>query len=220
MSATKPAVKTRRKYVSETRRRQAERTRDRVVETARRLFLASGYAGTTIAAIAREARVSEETVFKAFGGKPGLVRAIWQRGLEGRGAVPAEARSDLIRSTATDPEAILDAWGRFVMELAPINAPIFLLARDAAASDPHIADLLREVDAARLERMTTNARGLLERGFVRPGIGLEEARDVLWTYSSLELYELLVMRRGWPIERYGRFVAAGMKAALLPLEGA
>ena len=38
----------------------------------------------------------------------------------------------------------------------------------------------------------------VDRGLLRAEITLEEARDVLWTYSSPELYELLVIRRGWP----------------------
>ena len=53
-----------------------------------------------------------------------------------------------------------------------------------------------EVDGARLIRMEDNARHLYERGDLREGVTLAEARDVLWTYSSPELYELLVLRRG------------------------
>ncbi len=45
---------------------------------------------------------------------------------------------------------------------------------------------------------------------------LDAATDVLWTYSSPELYELLVLRRSWSVERYGRFIADAMIAALLP----
>jgi hypothetical protein len=30
------------------------------------------------------------------------------------------------------------------------------------------------------------------------------------------LYKLLVLRRGWPLERYGKFIAEAMIAALLP----
>jgi hypothetical protein len=41
------------------------------------------------------------------------------------------------------------------------------------------------------------------------------AADILWTYSSPELYELLVLRRGWSAERYGRYVADAMINALL-----
>ena len=38
----------------------------------------------------------------------------------------------------------------------------------------------------------------------------------MWFYSAPQLYELLVMRLGWPLERYGEFVADAMIAALLP----
>jgi len=40
----------------------------------------------------------------------------------------------------------------------------------------------------------------------------------LWAYSSPELYELLVIRRGWPAERYGQFIADALRSALLPAQ--
>jgi len=101
------------------------------------------------------------------------------------------------------------------MEVAPRVAPVLLLVRDAAASDPELAKLQQEMDAARLTRMAHNARTLRDAGHLRKGVTLEAATDVLWTYSSPELYELLIIRRGWSIERYGRFVAEAMIAALL-----
>jgi hypothetical protein len=42
-----------------------------------------------------------------------------------------------------------------------------------------------------------------------------DAANVMWTYTAPELYELLVLRRGMPLETYGRFVADAMIAALL-----
>ena len=129
--------------------------------------------------------------------------------------MPAEQRSDAMRSSETDPRTIIEAWGRFTMEVAPLSAPILLLVRTAAAVDAEMEALLEEASRARLARMEVNARDLLDRGMLREGITLDEARDVLWTYSAPELYELLVLRRGWPLERFGRFVADGMKAALL-----
>ena len=47
------------------------------------------------------------------------------------------------------------------------------------------------------------------RGHLRPGITLAEAADIMWTYSSPGLYELLVTGRGWPPERYGQFKRYG-----------
>ena len=62
------------------------------------------------------------------------------------------------------------------------------------------------------------ARTLHERGDLREGITLEQARDVLWTISPPELYELLVLRRGWSVDRFVAFQAERSIAALLPLE--
>ena len=212
------SVNARRRYDSSGRRERARQTRSQIVNAAEGLFLSGGYAATTVAAIAAAARVSVETIYKGFGGKPGLVRAIVERGLAGAGPVPAEQRSDHIRDTEPDPHQILTAWGTFTTEIGPRVAPILTLARDAAASDPEIAVTLEQISRARLERMTVNARGLSDAGHLRPGITPAEAADILWTYSSPELYELLVIRRGWPAERYGQFIGHALTAALLPAE--
>ncbi len=219
MDVKSPTVNHRRKYDASGRRRQAAQNREATIDVARRVFLSGGYAATTVARIAKATGVSVETIYKTFGGKPGLVRAIWERGLKGSGALSAERRSDAMRAGETDPRRIIENWGRFTTEVAPLTAPIMLLARDAAISDPELAGLLEKAEQAHLARMESNASDLIERGLLRPGLTLAEARDVLWAYSSIELYELLVVRRGWPIERFGRFVAAGMIAALLtPVE--
>jgi AcrR family transcriptional regulator len=209
-------VKRTRRYDSARRQDAAQRRRAAVVEAARRLFLREGFSGTTIARIAMDAGVSEETVYKAFGNKIALVRAIRDQALAGAGPVHAERRSDRMQASENDPRQIIRGWGVLTMEVAPRVAPVLLLVRDAAASDRELARLQAEMDAARLTRMTHNARTLLKGGHLRRGITLDEAADVLWTYSSPELYELLVIRRGWAVERYGRFIADAMIAALLP----
>jgi hypothetical protein len=38
----------------------------------------------------------------------------------------------------------------------------------------------------------------------------------VWTYNSLELYELLVLGRGWSAEAYREFISTALTAALLP----
>src|ERR1700709_163915 len=90
-------VKRRRRYESPRREQQARKTRHEVLTAAEDLFLAQGFAGTTVAAIAARAEVSVETVYKTFGGKPGLVRAICERALQGEGPVAAETRSDVLQ---------------------------------------------------------------------------------------------------------------------------
>jgi AcrR family transcriptional regulator len=209
-------VKTKRRYDASRRRALAAQTQSTILDVARREFLEQGYAATTVAQIATGAGTSVDTVYKAFGGKSGIVRVLWERGLEGRGPVPAPERSDLLSSTATDPVRVLRGWGTFTTEVAPELAPVLLLVRGAAATDPDMAALLAESEAQHRTRMRHNARRLQQRGWLRPGIGLAQATDILWTYSSAELYDLLVIKSRWPIKRYGEFIGDALIAALLP----
>jgi AcrR family transcriptional regulator len=207
-------VKTKR-YDATGRREQARQTRERIVRTAEQHFLRSGYVATSVAAVAAAADVSVDTIYKSFGGKPGLIRAIFERALEGELSVPAEQRSDRLQGEETDPRKIIAGWGSFVAELSPRGSPILLLVREAAGTHPELLALLDDIDAARLRRMTLNARRLHDAGHLRTGISVADAADVLWTYSSAELYDLLVVRRHMPARRFGEFVADAMIAALL-----
>ena len=209
-------VKPRRRYDSPRRAEQARQTRAAVTSTAQHLFLRDGFAATTISAVAAGAGVSAETIYKAFGGKPGLVRAICEEALGGEGPVPAETRSDDLQASEPDPRKVIQGWGRLSAEVAPRVSPILLLLRTAAFTDPEMASLRAEIEASRLTRMTRNARTLADGGHLRAGITAEHAGEIMWTYSSPELYELLVVNRRWPPQEYGTFIADAMIAALLP----
>ena len=208
-------VKGRRPYDATRRRERARQTQERIVRIAEERFLLAGYATTSVAEIAEAAGVSVDTIYKTFGGKAGLIRAIYERALAGRGPVHAEQRSERLQAEERDPRKIIAGWGRFVTEIAPRGMPIVLLIRNAAATDPELAILLDEINEGRLRRMTENARRLHAAGHLRRGVTVKAAADILWTYSSSELYELLVLRRGMSPARYGRFVADAMAAALL-----
>jgi AcrR family transcriptional regulator len=209
-------VKGKRRYDSSGRQAQARRSREAILDAAYRQFVTTGYAATTIATIADEAGVSVETIYKAFGAKSGLVRAIYDRGLTGRGPVPAYQRSDEMRAHEANPETIMRNWGLLTTEVASVVTPIRVLMRSAALTDPDMAALLQDSDDERLERMEHHARFLAERGYLRAGVTVAEATDILWTCSSVEIYELLVLKRGWSQRRFAQFIADFMIASLLP----
>jgi AcrR family transcriptional regulator len=209
-------VKAHRRYDSPRRQEQARKTREDVLVAAERLLLRDGFGATTIAAVAAAASVSVETVYKGFGGKPGLVQALCERALAGEGPIPAETRSDDLQHTESDPYVIIRGWGRLAAEVSPRISPIMLLVRAASGLDPEVGRLRADLDARRLERMTRNAASLAAADHLRPDVTIEDASAVLWLYSSAELFELLVLIRGWTVARYGDFIAEAMIAALLP----
>ncbi len=208
-------VKVPRRYDASGRRARARRTQTHVLEVAESLFLRDGYAATTVAAVASAGGVSVETIYKTFGGKPGLIRAIAQAGLAGAGPRPAPDRSDEMSASELEPRAILRNWSTLTMEVMPRVAPIVLLVRSAAVADPDMAALLKEINDERLHRMQHNARRLADRGALRNGISSDRAGDVMFAYTAAELYEALVMLRRWPIEAFGDFIFRGLCAELL-----
>jgi AcrR family transcriptional regulator len=107
------------------RERKKQRTRQRLSETARRLFSERGFEQVSVAEIAREADVSEQTVFNYFPSKEDLVYS----GLE-------TFESQLLAAIRERPvgQTVIDAFGDFILE------PRGLLAtEDDAAADELIA---------------------------------------------------------------------------------
>lgn len=123
-------------------------------------------------------------MYKTHGGKAGLVRQLCEVALAGSGTTHAHDRSDALRNTG-DARALLAGWGALLAEVSPRFSPLLLLVlRSAAETDHDAAALLAELDQDRLERTTDNATFLSEAGFLRHGVTVETARDVLWFCSS------------------------------------
>ena len=216
MLVSRTTVKaTTRRYDSSRRQDAAQTRRRALLDAARHRFLGDGYAATTVASIASEAGVSVETLYKAFGGKPGLVRALWESGLAGEGPVHAETRSDEVSQAESNPYAIIENWARLSTEVAPLAAPVLLLVRSAAATDPEMAALKAEIDSQRLTRMTHNADVLAKAGHLREGVTRDQARDILCTYTTPEIFEQLVLRQGWSLGEFAQFLRRGLASALL-----
>ncbi len=210
-------VNPRRAYDSSRRQEQAQQTRLAVLDAGRRLFLERGYANTTVAAVAADAGVSVETVYKAFANKPGLVKALFDVAVVGDDEpVPMLQREFVQRNMAEpDPRKKLAGYGEHLAEVAPRACPVQLVVRDAASTDPGAAELWEQLQGERLAGMTVFAQHLHKGGHLRRGVSAAEARDVLWTHNSVELWDLLVNRRGWTNQRFGRWVGHQLIAALL-----
>jgi AcrR family transcriptional regulator len=208
-------VKTGRRYDTTGRRDRAHRAHAHILTVARELFLRDGYAATTVAGIAAAAGVSVETIYKTFRGKPGLIRAIQRSGLAGAGPVPAPDRSDEMSAQDLAPRVILRHWANLTTEVMPRVAPIILLVRAAAATDPDMGRLLAEINDERLQRMHHNASQLTNHGPLRGGMSTGQARDVMFAYTAPELYEILVTHQQWPIDHYTDFIYRGLVAELL-----
>jgi AcrR family transcriptional regulator len=210
-------VNPRRTYDSPRRQEQARLTRRTVLDAARQLFLEQGYAKTTVSAVARRAQVSVETVYKAFGNKPGLVKAVFDVAVVGDDEPVPMVQRELVQriEAEPDPRRKLTIYGEHLVGVGTRTAAILLLVRDAAATDASAGTVWEQLQAERLTGMTAFAAHLAGAGCLRADVSPDEARDVLWTYNSVELWDLLVEQRGWSPDRFGAWVAHQLIAALL-----
>jgi AcrR family transcriptional regulator len=208
-------VKERRGYDASNRRARAQERRLLVLRVAEEMFLRDGYGGVTVRAVAEATGTSIETIYKTYGGKAGLVAAIQEAALEGSGPVPAPDRSDAMSAREPDADLMLGHWAELSKEVAPRVSPIMLLVRSAAVSDPQMAALQQQMAAQRRERMTHNAARLLATGEVRPQLTHDQVRDVLYTYTAPELFEIVVLEGGWTLQQYAEFLHRGLRGQLL-----
>jgi AcrR family transcriptional regulator len=167
--------------------------------------------------VAKSAGVSVETVYKAFGNKAGLVKGVFDVAIVGDDEPIPMLQREMVARITTEPDARrkLLMYGEHLASAGPRAGAVELLIRSAAASHPDAAAVWDQMLVERLTGMSALARHLHDDGHLRRDVSFEEARDDLWTLNSVELYDLLVVQRGWEPERYGRWIAEAMSAALL-----
>lgn len=208
---------TKRPYHSPQRQEQARQTRRQILEAARRLFAERGYAATTLPGIAREAGVSAPTVTAIFGTKRGLLEALIHLIVRGdEEAAPLTARpwwQEMVEEP--DPRRQLQLYAAATRRIQARSADLFAIMQGAAAADPEIAALLRQTHEGRYRDVRAISESLAEKGALPPGMTIEEATDLHWTLCSAQVFRLLVVERGWPPDRYERWLASALIHDLL-----
>lgn len=210
---------TRRRYTSTLRQGQAAATRRAVLDAARELFLASGYAATTMDEIAARAGVSKPTVFSAVGNKPTVLKQVRDLAIAGDDrAVPVSERPKVDRvRNEPDRQRAIGMLARHLADVAARYAPVFNLLRAAAANgEPELRALW---DAEEQQRLT-GATFWIDTLRAKAGPPLRGHRqiaiDTLWLYMAPDHYTRLVTQRHWTEHRYQRWLSRIISDLFLP----
>ncbi len=199
-----------RTYTSPRRQKAAEETRARVLDSAKALFSARGIDKATIQAIAEGAGVAASTVYALFKGKEGLLGALMEQALFGERFAAAaqllEGEDDPVRAialTAVVARAVYDG------EQAELG-----VLRGASAFSATLRKEEQRFEAMRLSMQKDRVARLFAAGRQRPGLTEEEARRVLWMYTSRDVWRMLVNESGWTADRYQAWLADTLVLAL------
>jgi AcrR family transcriptional regulator len=179
----------RRRYESLRRTTQAQETRAEIARAARELFLARGWAATTVRDVAREAGVSVPTVYATYGNKTGLALAL---------ADSADLSADLPRLVeelaVAGPRGQLAAMVAYDRRLYERAGDVIQLVRDAGRTEPDLAttyaDGRRRADEARRQVFASWPAGTLRAD-------VERSLDIYAALCTIDAYTTLTTERGW-----------------------
>lgn len=193
-----------------TRKGRAQKTHWRIVKAAFELFCERGYAGTTMALIAKRAGVAVQTVYFVFHTKSELLSRSYDFAVMGETTKIPQRQPWHARAVAA-PD-IRTAIREFVIGVGEITrrlTPLYVVARAAAESDADIARVVKLHEDWRIE----GYRQVLEDVFLakaplRAGLTRERATHLLLLYVGMDVYHALVDGSGWTDDEWAEWTVA------------
>jgi AcrR family transcriptional regulator len=204
-----------RPYDGTRRQEQARATRRAVLQAAHDLFVAQGYARTTIAQVAAEAGVSVETVYAAFKSKATLLHRVWDVTIGGDDEEVVFHERPEVRAMRAEPDLAvrLGLHARFHTQVARRVVPFQRAVEAAAGAEESAARMLAEIHRQRLAGMTVMAREAAATGQL--AVPEEVCRDLMWAWTDGGLWQRLVAEQGWSDEAYAELLTTTWVAVLV-----
>jgi AcrR family transcriptional regulator len=197
--------------VSDLRREAADATKERVLKAAKTLFSRHGIDAVTIAQIAEKARVSVPTVYAICKSKEGILRQLMSAALFGERFERALARLDGV----DDPVRLIALTAEVARAVYEGESSELGLLRGATGFSPALRKLEQEFEETRFDMQEDRVRRLFAESKQKEGLDLDEARRLLWMYTSRDVYRMLVHESGWSADRYGKWLEKTLVNALV-----
>ncbi|MFE2483059.1 TetR/AcrR family transcriptional regulator [Streptomyces mirabilis] len=200
----------RRRYRSTLRDERAADTRTRIIDSARALFAERGFAGTTVAVIAKHAGVATPTVYAVFCSKAEIMKELV-------GRLEAEADSEQWHAridSEPDPQRKLDWYAVWHRTLFSSGKDVLGAALNAG-SDPSVLDLREQGDRHAQTWLSLIVDALDKSDLLAPGLTQQDAIDRALLLSSVELYFRATVGRGWSDDQYQQWLIESLHQQIL-----
>jgi AcrR family transcriptional regulator len=194
----------------------AATTRTQVLSAAHELFLDRGFAATTVKAVADSAGVSQETIYKSFGSKAALLKAVYDVALVGDAdAVPLARRPEAIAvKEAPTPDEAAQAYAELAQLISERTDPLLRVLLRSRGSDRALDEFAATTDRERLIGSRHWAGHWHARGWLRSELTVDRGAEVIWVLNSPEPRWLL-LDQGWSRVEFTRWLGQTMRDAVL-----
>lgn len=211
MNKSKTKVTRKRAYSSAVRTEAADETRARILASAKGLFSRRGIDAVTIAEIARKSNVAGSTIYATFKGKEGILRALMEQSLFG-GRFQSAQR---VLADVGDPVETIALTSHIARAIYQSETSDLGLLRNVSGFSPALRKIEEEFEQTRYRMQEERLRQLFAAGRAKKGLSFDEARRILWMYTSREVYRMLVVEGGWTPDRYQDWLSQTLVAALV-----
>ena len=200
-----------------TRAEQARATRRRIIAAATEQFIAHGYGATLLDQVAERAGVAVQTVYFHFGNKRTLLKQALDVAAVGDDEpIPLLERPWLRQlQQETDPRRIIQLWLATSRTIVERVAPLMRVVRGATGTDTELA---AQWDTNQHQTRTAHAvlaQLLANRDALKPGMDIDQARDIAFVIANVETYLQLSDVCGWTLDQWQERTGAILTAALL-----
>ena len=89
------------------------------------------------------------------------------------------------------------------------------LIRGASGFSSVLRKLEDEFERLRFEMQEERIRLLFSQGKAKHGLAIEDARRILWMYTSRDVFRMMVHESGWTSEQYLKWLSATLLEALV-----
>lgn len=205
-----------RRYDNSRRLAQVGASRRRIIDAAKALFIESGYPATTLEAVADAADVSLPTLYRLFGSKRALLKAVLDTSFGGDDEPVAFADRPAVRAARSeaDPVKLVEAFGSIQTELMERTSAILHVLASAAQVDPDAAEVLTEIRRQRHTGQSRIVAMLVERNALDPDLDPSKAADIVYACMSPDVHRILTAERGWTSEDYEFWVVRCLRSLL------
>jgi AcrR family transcriptional regulator len=198
------------RYRSPLREQRAAQTRRRITDSARELFVAHGFAGTTIAAIAHRAGVAPQTVYATFSSKAAVLQALLTGLEEAAGAV--EWRNVL--AAEREPERLLAAFAQWTAGMFGTSRQL-IAAAGAAAADPALSEFAAQGGERRRMALRSLIARIAAAGALRHDLTQSQALDRAWLVTGADLFLAASGPCGWSEQECARWLTELLRQQIL-----
>jgi AcrR family transcriptional regulator len=207
----------RRRYRSEIRTQSSQDRRRRILAAAAILFARKGIDRVTVDEIGKRAKVAASTVYATYKSKDGILRALMERSLFG----PQFQDAQSLLAGVTDPVALIELTSHVSRAIYESESSDLGLLRRSSGFSPALRKMEEEFEGLRYDKQAARLELLFASGKAKPGLSLEEARRIMWMYTSRDVYRMLVHDGEWTADRYQQWLSRTLVEALvaLPLGG-